>query len=413
MRKFLYLFLLFALSANAEVVEIDGIFYDLKPVKVGTAQVTYDHKIPSNHEYTGDINIPSQIEYEGNTYIVDGIGDNAFGADYELISVTLPNTIQTIGSDSFWACRNLKSINIPSSVKTIERQAFKDCEGLQEVHISDINSWCQIEFNDYSNPLYYAHRLYIGDKEITDLVIPDDVTSITNRAFNGFSALKSVRLGSGLKSLGNYAFAWCSSLSSVIIPENVTEIGLCAFYECTNLTSLSLSPNISIISKEAFAYCSSLEEVRIPYGVTEIDTWAFRYCKNLKRIYIAESVQKIGDCAFGWCENISDVYCQAVTPPTYIYTWHWDTSQFFFNSYPDYATLHVPESSLDSYKNAFSWQNFGSFVVLSNEETAIKSVKSTDKREYYTLDGVKKDSPRNGLNIIKLQDGTVKKIVVK
>ena len=84
--------------------------------------------------------------------------------------------------------------------------AFSGCSGLASVYITDIEKWCKISFkNDVSNPLYYAHNLYLNNKLVTDFVIPDSITSI-----------------------GAYAFIGCSGFTSVTIPDGVTSIGASA-----------------------------------------------------------------------------------------------------------------------------------------------------------------------------------------
>lgn len=355
----------FSLITNASnIVEIEGIFYDLKPEKVGTASVTSDPKTVGYKQYTGNVIIPSTIEYEGNNYKVTEIDTYAFMGCRELTTVELPNSIITIGFGSFDGCTGLTAINIPSSVTTIKKWAFRDCSSLKKVNITDIGAWCGIDFEDYSNPLYYAHHLYIGDEEITALTIPDGVTTICDRAFNGFSSLKSVELGNGIVSIGNYAFAWCTSLVSIVIPDNVKELGNCAFFECEALANIAISENIEKISVSSFEKCNSLKVMRIPNGVKEIDNFAFRNCQKLEKIYIAKSVEKIGAGSFGNCENISDVYCFAATPPVPNTTYYTTISNFFWQSYIDYSTLHVSESSIDSYKNAFTWGDFGTIIAL-------------------------------------------------
>lgn len=225
MKKYLLIALTLAFTTfvDAEKVKIDGIIYNLKPAKVGTASVSAD-------DYKGTIKIPSTIEYKGNSYNVTEIDPWAFSYCKELTSVELPYTITTIGYGAFEDCKSLKTINIPSSVKTIMEDAFSGCTGLTSIHIADLGSWCDIDFADYGNPLYYAHHLFINDEEITHLVIPDSISCIKRRAFNGFSALKSVLFGSGIDSIDDYAFAWCSSLTSINIPNNVKKIRQLRFY---------------------------------------------------------------------------------------------------------------------------------------------------------------------------------------
>ena len=406
----------FSVAMNAaNIVEIGGIFYDLKPAKVGTASVTSDPKTVGYKQYTGNVVIPSTIEYEGNTYKVTEIDTYAFMGCRELATVELPNSLITIGFGSFDGCTGLTTINIPSSVKTIEKWAFRDCTGLAKVCITDIEAWCGIEFEDYGNPLYYAHHLYIGDEEITELIIPNTVTTICDRAFNGFSSLKTVELGSGIVSIGKYAFAWCTSLISIVMPDNVKELGSCAFFECKALANIAISENIEKINVSTFEKCNSLKVIRIPNGVKEIDNFAFRNCKKLEKIYIADSVERIGAGSFGNCENISDVYCFATTPPVPNTMYYTTISNYFWQSYTEYSTLHVPESSIDSYKSAFTWGDFGKIVALTNEDTGVGRTMAEDYSEmqYYTIDGHNTNVPCRGINIIRMSNGQSKKVLIK
>lgn len=195
---------------------VDGISY-----KIGenyTASV-----VAGSTKYTGDVKIPSQVDFIGKTYSVTSIDKSAFEN-----------------------CTGLTSVKIPSSVKSIGSDAFDGTIGLTAVHIPDITSWCKISFADhFSNPLSYAHHLYIDEKEITDLVIPTSVTSIGNYAFYGGSHLKSVDIPNSVTTIGVSAFYGCSALTTITIPESVTSIGEAGenssfgvFAGCTSLTSI-------------------------------------------------------------------------------------------------------------------------------------------------------------------------------
>ncbi len=190
-------------------------------------------------KYSGNVQIPEQVTYNGKTYDVTYVGYNAFSDCDGLTSVTIPKSVTSIGEcafqncssltavnisngltiigeESFYGCSGLTSITIPNSVTLIYDSAFRGCSGLVSVHISDLATWCRLNFYTISsNPLEYAHRLLLNGVVIKDLIIPDGVTYI-----------------------GVGAFRECNDLTSVIIPNGVTSIGGWAFYGCSNLTTV-------------------------------------------------------------------------------------------------------------------------------------------------------------------------------
>ena len=183
----------------------------------------------------GEVTIPNTVK---------SIGQNAFRGFSGLTSVTIPNSVTSIGNYAFYGCAGLTSVTIPNSVTSIGKNAFSVCSGLKEVHIEDLAAWCKISFgSDNANPLYYAHNLYLNGSLITDLVIPNGVTSIGNYAFSGFSGLTSVTIPNSVTSIGNYVFSGCSGLTSVTIPNSVTSIGNYVFSGCSGLEYVISLPN--------------------------------------------------------------------------------------------------------------------------------------------------------------------------
>ena len=114
-------------------------------------------------------------------------------------------------------------IAIPSTlggypVTSIGESVFYNCTSLTSVNITDIAAWCNISFSDsYSNPLLYAKNLYLNGELVTDLVIPEGVTSIGKWAFYNCTSLTSVTIGNSVTSIGSDAFCDCSNLESVYI----------------------------------------------------------------------------------------------------------------------------------------------------------------------------------------------------
>ena len=112
--------------------------------------------------------------------------------------------------------------------------------------------------------------------------------------------------GYPVTSIGEAGFAECTNLTEVIIPEGVTTLSHMPFYGCTKLKRVSLPSTLKYIGPEAFRFCEQLEQITIPNGVEEIGSSAFYGCKKLKSIRLPGSVNYIGSNAFtetGFWEN--------------------------------------------------------------------------------------------------------------
>ena len=237
---------------------------------------------------------------------VSCIGMSAFEGCTGLTSITIPDSVTSISSYAFYGCTGLTSITIGNGVTSISISAFSGCTSLTSVNITDIAAWCKIAFNNKtSNPLYYAHNLYLNGNLITELVIPDSVTSIGSYAFEGCTGLTSITIPDSVTNIGSYAFEGCTGLTSITIPDSVTSIGGAAFEGCTSLTSVTIPDSVTSIGAYVFQDCDSLASITIPDSVTSIGKRAFYNCTSLTSITIPDSVTSIGDYAFYGCTGLT------------------------------------------------------------------------------------------------------------
>ena len=196
-----------------------------------------------------------------------------------------------------------------------------------------------------------------------------------------------------------------------------TKVATVTGYDSSNKPTDVVIPNtieyggknysVTTIGQWAFNSCISLASIDIPNSVTTIGKFAFAYCFSLASVNIGESVTTIGDGTFAGCYYITSVTCLAKECPV-CDKGLWNNIFSVF----DTATLYVPKQSIDAYKTTDPWSDFVNVVAL--EDTGIEG-KPTDNAPrvdaVYDIDGRRTDSMKRGLNIVRMSDGTTRKVM--
>ncbi|MBO5640877.1 MAG: leucine-rich repeat protein [Prevotella sp.] len=389
----------------SSMFEVDGIKY----VPVSPSERTCDAIDCVYNESAENTKISNTVTYKNINMTVQSVGDFICTGNFYIKNLEYLFD-SPIGSSAFSGCSGLTSVTIGSSVTSIGSDAFNNCSSLKKVIVPnfDIKKWCSIKFgNHYANPLYYARHLYSDENtEITELIIPDDMTSIPNYVFSGCSGLTSVTIPNSVTSIGSSAFSGCSGLTSVTIPNSVTSIGSYAFSDCSSLTSVRFenskdntpvtlgsnsvfsgcpldemyigrklsytttssagySPfykkttlrSVKFTDKETeisdyeFYGCTNLTEVSMGDGVKSIGTYAFSGCSSLEHFTCGRQLESIGKEAFSDCTSMTKFRTRAAVPPTC-------GAQALDDINKWECTLYVPTESIDDYQAADQWKNF-------------------------------------------------------
>jgi hypothetical protein len=298
---------------------------------------------------------------------VSGIGENAFRNKKSLSEITIPDTVASIGNGAFFGCTNLISLTIRTfdsfgepyagnggtALKTIGDSAFSGCAALTEMRAANSGS------SEAASPAGC----------VSSVCIPDGVTYIGTRAFNGCAGITSVALPGTLLSIGDMAFAGCTGLTGAVIPDSVTHIGKDAFKNCASIilsvaegsaahryaitngiryevasgantiyrsgafdfilthsgtaviTGFYTDGNVQTVSipnslkgypvtgigDKAFVWNPGLVQVIIPASVTRIGEAAFAGCSDLESVSLPASVTNIGKEAFAGCGSLKDM----------------------------------------------------------------------------------------------------------
>ena len=118
------------------------------------------------------------------------------------------------------------------------------------------------------------------------------------------ATIKSVIIGSGVKTVGSYAFANLRNLKSVEINAELKRLGSGAFYGCTALSDIEGIEGVKVIGSECFRGCSALSAIGIPNGCTSVGGYAFAGTA-IKSVSVPSSVVSLGEGAFASCKKLS------------------------------------------------------------------------------------------------------------
>ena len=143
----------------------------------------------------------------------------------------------------------------------------------------DIKTFNELQYFTGLTSIYGASNYngaFYNCYDLTEITIPNSVTSIGDRAFSGCSSLADITIPNSVTSIGNYAFNSCSSLTEITIPNSVTSIGDYAFNRCSSLTEITIPNSVTSIGNYAFQ-ATFLKSVTIGTGVLTIGSDAFSY----------------------------------------------------------------------------------------------------------------------------------------
>ena len=299
---------------------------------------------------------------------VNTIGVSTFGECRSLQEIKMPSTLASIGSGAFRYCISLLEINIPEGVSSIEDKlfhnctnltslslpstltslsgAFYGCEKLTRLNLVDINVWLKLEPKDASGYLGGEHPfsdstggdIYVNGELLTDLVIPNNITTIHGSAFRNVKSLKSVTFGSRVTTIGKMAFDNCSNIDKLTFPKSLSTVGFAAFRNtgiseititkniannssgasifanCDNLTNVTIEDDVTILPNNLFGEntyagggCDRLTSIVIPASITSIGQGVFEGCTSLKSVALSKGITSIGTSVFKGCFALEEV----------------------------------------------------------------------------------------------------------
>ena len=341
---------------------------------------------------------------------ITSIGSSAFQNCTKLGSIEIPDNVKTLGSSAFSGCTSLKSAKTGNGISLLNTQTFSGCTGLENVEIGTNITKISGKSSTYGN-----YGCFYNWRSLEQIQVPGNVKEIEDYVFNGCTGLKNVIIDNAEAELklgsngSNPIFSSCL-LDSVYIGRNISypiasSYGYSPFYRNTSLRTVHITDKETEISENEFYGCTNLKNVRIGDGVTYIGNWAFSGCSSIEYFSFGSAMQSIGKEAFSDCTAMTKLISHAMTPPVC-------DSQALDDISKWVCTLSVPKGTVSSYQQAAQWKEF---FFIDEGATGIQRTVSNDSKSFktYNINGYEQNGQQRGLNIIRMSDGTVKKVIVK
>ena len=272
------------------------------------------------------VNIPDNVET---------INSYAFGGAKYLQEVHLPDSLTSLGEGAFEYCRSLRSVKIPAKIKTIPEHVLRYCNSLQSVELHD-------NITSIGNNAF-------ADSDLREITLPKSTLRVSDNAFNGNT-----------------------HLSKVILNEGLIDIGYQAFYN-TAIDTLNCPSTLRNIYNSAFAGCSNLRQINLNEGLTRIEIYALANNKATE-IVLPSSLEYCSQSAFDDCDSLVTIEARSVMPP--------NTNGCPLTSADlTKAVLYVPVWSLAEYQLATGWNQFYTFRTSDFMPQYVK----VNKDFYFTL----------------------------
>lgn len=250
-------------------------------------------------------------------------------------TIEIPEGVQRIGNSAFDSVfTNSKNLKLPSTLNYVEGYGFYDKSKLQNLYITDLSSFCKIEFNNNYSSVFNGSRtkFYVNNSQVTNVTIPTDITELKAYTFFSAATITSVTIPSTVTSIGGIGTFQLSGLRNVTVPSSVTSWnGIYTFANCTSLTKATLNNSGAVGS------------------------YAFKNCSNLTSVTLGDNITAIGKEAFTGCTKLASVTFNSTTPPTI------DSSSF--GAIPSTLKFYVPCSAVHTYKTASVWSSYASQIV--------------------------------------------------
>ncbi len=379
-----------AMSQNSETLDNQPITEDSYNFVNEQESNNIDANIKNEKNYTTEYKLIDKTINDGTlVYVLNTLPDE-FGLEISSVCLTSNSVIdleipkeynnmpiKRIGSNAFVGCENISQVFLPDSITSIGNRAFYYCKNLKQISIPD--SVVSIGTNAFGTceklqgiEVDSTNKNYISHDGV---LFNKNMTTLIQCPSAKIN-LENYEIPESVTSISKFAFFNCDNLSRISIPNGVTSINEGTFSQCDNLTQVTLPDNITSIDADAFRGCKNLTKINVPDTVTSIGNYAFSNCENLSEIKLPNNISSIGASAFSECKNLTKLAL-----PDNITS----IDNFTFYKCDNLSQITIPDST--KYIGEFAFCDCKNLTQINVKETGKRNDDTRTSLDYKCLEG--------------------------
>ena len=384
-----------------------------------------------------------------------------------LESVQLPSSILFVGDYAFADSKGLKSIRISDSQVYWGKAVLRDCPKLESIEMQDTHPTLAL-YNEMLLSKDYKTIFFCPQSVKGEIKLHEKVKVIENSAFYGCSQISSVKFNENIDSIQPLSFYGCSQLTELQFPKGLKYIGDCAFERCSSVTNIDIPNSVKELGFGCFYY-TAISDITIPASVEVLGSKVFYTCENLYKanvrgiippkrdsylfplrrnmeIHVLKGLKSLYSTTEYWNEYVTIyddlewIMATSIIMPQEEYTCGInEMKQAVAIILPENADAQTPVWS-SSDESVVYIDKTGSFIGLKEGTANIIATASDGSGVYstaivhvqngssigtltgnsqiyetarFSLNGVRLSKPTKGINIIVLNNGVIRKEIVR
>lgn len=288
------------ISANGSQTELIIVQHEYDPLTT-----------PCYIRYTTSDDNPISVRDNIELYLIgyngEPLNDGAVSSGYDegVGTIYIEGEVRCIHGGAFSDKPTLVSVTLPDCVESFDGNPFASCPALEHFE-SPLATESGRELI-YADESYSIHMASVAAANLTEYTTPEETVYLDRLSMHDLDNLTEITLTENIYDIGELALSDCDGITEIVIPDRVRYIRERAFEECDNLSKVTIGSGLYSLDNLVFHNCKSLNTIEIRATeppIFEYSTFEGLDKKSIRVIVPASALQAYKDSQW-WSFNLA------------------------------------------------------------------------------------------------------------